>query len=354
MKFHVNKNHFEIILNHLQPFLDKKDSSQITSHIYLETKEEKLQLKATDYEIGLETKVDIKKEIDGNATVNGKKILEIVKRLKEGEITIETDSQNLHIKQGKSKFKLPMFDANEYPKNIVDKNITEIHFDTSSFIQSLKKITPAIDSTNQKPELTGALLEFKDYSFHFVATDTRRLALIKQDIQSIESFSIILPKKAISEISKLFSENIKIFYNETQLIIENEYYSFFTRLINGRFPDYQKILPKELKIQLQLPKDKVIEAIRLINSLSQKIKITLRESEVFFETISIENSEQAQTQFEYQTNIKEEISIGVDSRHILDFLAQIDTNIFEICINEVTTPFIVKSENFLTLILPIN
>lgn len=353
MKFSIEKNKFEVILNHLQPFLDKKDSSQITSHIYLETTENKLFLKATDYEMGLETKVDIKKELDGNATVNGKKILDIVKRLKDGEIILETDSQTFYIKQGRSKFQLPMFDANEFPKSVQDFNQNKINFDTSSFIQSLKKITPAIDQSNQKPELTGALLELKDYSFNFVSTDTRRLAVIKQNIQSIESFSIILPKKAINEISKLFTDNIEIFYSETQLIIKNEYYSFFTKLINGKFPDYEKIIPKEFKTKITLPKDNVIESIKLINSLSQKIKIIFRSNEILFETISSESSEQAQTQFEYQTNIQEEIALGVDSKYILDFLSQIDNNQFEICINEINTPFIIKDDNFSTLILPI-
>lgn len=353
MKFSVNKNSFENVLNHLQPFLDKKDSSQITSHIYFETYENKVLLKATDYEIGLDTKIDIKKEIDGNATVNGKKILEIIKRLKDGDLTLETDSQNIHITQGRSKFKLPMFDTNEFPKNIKSQNQNKINIDTSNFIQSLKKITPAIDSNNQKISLTGALLELKDYHFSFVATDTRRLALMRQDIQSIESFSIILPKKAINEIIKLFPDNMEIYYSDTQLTIQNEHYSFFTKLINDRFPDYEKIIPKEFKIQMNLPKDEIIDAIKLINSLSTKFKMTFKQNEILFETMSNDSSEQAQTQIEFNTGLQEEFSIGIDSRYMLDFLAHIETSEFEICINESNTPFIVKSSNFSTIILPV-
>ncbi len=353
MKCTINKNSFEIVLSHLQAFLDKKDSSQITSHIYLETQENKILLKATDYEIGLETKIDIKKEIDGNATVNGKKILEIIKRLKDGEITLETDTQNIYIKQGRTKFQLPMFDTNEFPKNIQNQDLKKININTSTFIHSLKKVVPAIDSTNQKISLTGALLELKDYYFNFVSTDTRRLAIIKEEIQSIESLSIILPKKAINEITKLFCENIEIFYNETQLTIKNEYYSFFTKLINDKFPDYEKIIPKEFKIQMKLPKDEIIDAIKLINSLSQKFKMTFKNNEILFETISTENSEQAQTQIEYNTGINEEFSIGIDSRYMLDFLSQIESSHFDICINEINTPFVVRDQKFSTIILPV-
>lgn len=353
MKFSIEKSKFEIILNNLQPFLDKKDSSQITSHIYLETHENTLILKATDYEIGLETQINIKKEIDGNATVSGKRILDSIKRLKDKEISIETNGQNLYIKQEETSFELPMFDANEFPKNIQETTQNKINFDTSSFIQFLKKITPAIDSSNQKPELTGALLDLKDYTFNFVGTDTRRLAIVKQKIQSLEKLNLIIPKKAINEILKLFSDEIEIFYNEYQLIIKNQYYTFFTKLINGNFPDYEKIIAKDFRIQTKLPKQNFLESIKIINSISQKIKITFRSNEILFETIQTDNTGKANTQFEYQTNFEEEMNLCVDSRYIIDFLSQIENTEFELCINEAKNPFVLKDGDFSTLILPI-
>ncbi|WP_104696903.1 MULTISPECIES: DNA polymerase III subunit beta [unclassified Helicobacter] len=353
MKFDINKDSFENVLNHLQAFLDKKDSSQITSHIYLETRENKVLLKATDYEIGLDTQIEIKKEIDGNATVNGKKILDIIKRLKDGNLTLETDTQNIYITQGTSKFKLPMFDTNEFPKNIKNQEEKRINIDTSNFIQSLRKVTPAIDGNNQKISLTGALLELKDFHFSFVSTDTRRLALVRQDIQSVESFSIILPKKAINEIVKLFSDEMEIFYSDTQLTIKNQYYTFFTKLINDRFPDYEKIIPKEFKIQMKLPKNEIVDAIKLINSLSQKFKMTFKSNEILFETMSADSSEQAQTKMDFNTQLTNDFSIGIDSKYMLEFLTQIESQEFEICINESNTPFVVKDGNFSTIILPV-
>ena len=98
------------IFTSLQPFLDKKDSSQITSHIYLETRNHQLIAKATDFEMGLCALTDSVNIIEeGIATVNGKQILDIIKRLKEGEVNLYTNNENLHIKQNRSSFKLPMF-----------------------------------------------------------------------------------------------------------------------------------------------------------------------------------------------------------------------------------------------------
>ncbi|PAF43022.1 DNA polymerase III subunit beta [Helicobacter sp. 11S03491-1] len=354
MKLTLSKNNFEIVLNNFQAFLDKKDSSQITSHIYLEIIDTKLLLKATDYEIGIESKIDInKKDSDGNATVNGRKILEIVKRLKDGEIILETDNESLHIKQGKSKFKLPMFNASEFPELPEFNENSKINIEASKFIHSIKKINPAIENSNQKPELGGAFLDIKEYSCNFVATDTRRLAIMKHDTQSIEKLSIIIPKKAITEILKLFYDEFEIFYNQTQLIIKTVHYTFYTKLINGKYPDYEKIIPKNLKNEIKLPKDIITDSIRLINSLSNNIKLIIKPSEIIFESISDESSETATTQIEINTGIDSEISIGANSKYILDFLSQIETSDFYLCLNEPNTPFILKNENFLTIIMPI-
>ncbi|PAF52452.1 DNA polymerase III subunit beta [Helicobacter sp. 13S00477-4] len=357
MKLSLAKNNFEIILNNFQAFLDKKDSSQITSHIYLEIIDSKLLLKATDYEIGIESKIDIiKKESDGSATVNGRKILDIVKRLKDGEIILETENDFIHIKQGKSKFKLPMYNASEFPKSSEIENYKKINIDASKFIYSLRKINPAIESSNQKPELSGALLDIKDYCYNFVATDTRRLAIIKHDTQSIENLSIIIPKKGIIEILKLFYDNyddFEIFYNQTQLIIKNNHYTFFTKLINGKFPDYQKIIPKESKNKIKLPKDVITDSIKLINSLSNNIKFIIKQNDILFESISNENSEKATTQIEINTNINEEITLGANSKSILDFLSQIESTDFTLYLNEPNTPFMLEDNNFSTIIMPI-
>jgi DNA polymerase-3 subunit beta len=114
MKFTINKQQIENIVSSMQPFLEKKDASAITSHIYLEVANNKLNLKATDYEMGLEANIDdITDYEDGKATVNGSNLLNIIRRLKNDNINFEILNNNLKINQSRSNFKLPMYDANE-------------------------------------------------------------------------------------------------------------------------------------------------------------------------------------------------------------------------------------------------
>jgi len=111
MKIIIQKSIIENILVHAGPFLEKKDTSQITSHILLTTSNSKLTLQATDYEIGFLVNTDKLTVIqDGSVTANGKKFLDIIRILKDGEVNLEVKNNLLYITQASSKFKLPTFE----------------------------------------------------------------------------------------------------------------------------------------------------------------------------------------------------------------------------------------------------
>ena len=232
MKISISKSILENILIHSQAFLEKKDSSQINSHLLLKSDSISLIVKATDYEIGLETKTDqVSVDDIGQATANGKKLLDIVKNLRDENVNLETKSNDLLIYQGTTNFKLPMFDAKEFPPFPFEKTLPNINIDTNILINSLKKITPSTDSNNPKFELNGACIDIKKDTINFVSTDTRRLAIINFDNNTEDELELIVPKKAIIEIQKLFLDNTNISYDETHLIITSDHFKFFTKLI---------------------------------------------------------------------------------------------------------------------------
>ena len=177
MKIKSKKSVIESILITMQPFLEKKDDTQITSHIYIEAVINRCQIKATDKEIGLQIITDqMLTEETGIVTVHGKKLLDIIRILKdEEEIVLEKVENHLVVKQRHSKFKLPLFDPEQYPlfPDIDDKDTLSI--DSYALIRNLKKITPAIDTNNPKYELNGADIEIKEKYTDLVGSDTKRL-----------------------------------------------------------------------------------------------------------------------------------------------------------------------------------
>ena len=353
MKIKADKQVIESILINLQPFLEKKDASQITSHIYFEANSHGCTIKATDSEIGLQIVTDsLVIEHEGSFTANGKKLLDIIRILKEGDIVLEILENTLLVKQKHSKFKLPTFDANSFPTFPVIDEKPQIALDSLQLIKNLKKISPAIDTNNPKFELNGALINITETATDLVGTDTRRLAIASIPGTAGEELSLILPKKAILEIQKLFLDQITIYYDETTLIITNDNYFFFTRLINGKFPDYQRIVPNMLKHQITLPKREMLDAIKMITTISHDIKISFRNDTILFNSLSSDNVE-AKTEIELDTGLSETFEISLNSKYILDFLSQVDHDSFEIGFNEPTLPFMVKDDNFMTIIMPI-
>jgi DNA polymerase-3 subunit beta len=353
MKIRAQKQMIESILINLQPFLEKKDASQITSHILFTSQNDLCIVKATDNEIGLQiTAKHILIESEGSFTANGKKLLDIIRILKEGEITLEVIDNMLIVKQKHSKFKLPTFDPSAYPGFPDIQEKPQITLDSLSLIQNLKKISPAIDTNNPKFELNGALINIRHESTDLVSTDTRRLAIATIAGENSEALSLIIPKKAILEIQKLFLDQIHIYYDETNLIIVNENYFFYSRLINGKYPDYQRIIPATVKHSITLPKKEMIDAIKMITTISQDIKLTLLSDVIIFNSLSADNVE-AKTEIEIETGLSEKYELSFNSRYLLDFIAQIEGNGFNLEFNEPSLPFVVRNNNFITIIMPI-
>ncbi len=352
MKFTTQKSKFEIILSSMQPFLEKKDSSAITSHIYIEILNYKLVLRSTDYEMGLEAKINEVTNIDdGKATVNGSNLLNIIRRLKNDEISFEVQNNNLNIKQNTTSYKLPMYNPDEYPSFPITEGINTLDINTINLINSIKKITPAIDNNNPKFELNGSLIDIKNDKINFVSTDTRRLAISYLRNISNDAMKIIVPKKAIIEIQKIFFDESKIKYDETNLVVFNNNYTFFTKLINGNFPDYERIIPSTLKHSFTISKEVLIESIKLITSLKPNIKITFSPEKILFE--SVDEDSEAKTQIAIQLNINEEFYIAVNSKYLLDFLATSDNDIVTIGFNDSNLPFYLEDDKFKTIIMPI-
>ena len=186
---------------------------------------------------------------------------------------------------------------------------------------------------------------------NFCATDTRRLAMNSLENMSNEEVQLIIPKKAIFEIQKLFLDNAKISYDNTNLVIRNENTTFFTKLINGKYPDYERIIPLNLKNNLYIPKNIFIESIKLITSLNSNIKITFTTQGIIFE--SLDTDSVANTQVDIDLNIPNDFYIAVNAKYILDFLSMTTSDKIKIGFNESNLPFYLEDNKFITIVMPI-
>jgi len=349
MHIKISKPTFESIINQCVPFTEKRDNTQITSHILI-IAEKNLTIKATDKEIGLmiNTEAEIIKE--GKATINARKLSNILKTLQNKEIEIKKENDQIIITQDTSIYKLSTFNSEEFPEFPNPDDLNKLEINSGEFIDAMKKIFPVIDTNNPKYELNGALFDLKENT-NFVSTDTKRLAVFYSKGKAKET-KIIVPKRAISEIKRIFNNNMKIFFDNIFLILKDEKIMFFTKLINGTYPAYEKIIPSNFKYILNLPKNEFLSHLKKISIISNEVKITIKKNEIVFESFSDEIAE-AKTSFQIETNI-EEFKFAVNSKYITDFLNVINSESFELCLNEPNIPFMLKEDNFITIIMPLN
>ncbi len=355
MKLQIQKSVFETVITTMSSYLDKKDISSITSHIFINAQNGILNIKATDNEIGLAYKISTANIIDeGSATANGKKLLDIIKSLKDSEITLETVENFLFIRQKGSKYRLPMQIANDFPPFPTIQNRQKIELNAGLLAKSLKKVSSNIENINSKIELTGALIDIKNDHISIVGTDTRRLSVYNLAINSGgEPFNFIIPKKAISEINKLFFEDIEIFYDENIFLAVSKNFEFYTKLINGRYPDYTKVIPSKFKINVNLNREQIADGIRTISMLCEIVKITIAPNKIIFESVSDDNSE-AKTELECENSLTEQITFGIKNRFILDFISSIEDSEFSFGYNGDGVPISLISGDLTTVIMPVN
>ena len=358
MRVIIAKKVLEDIVTNTNPYLDKKDLSSITSHILIRARNGELSIKATDHEIGLSYILPYAMiEEEGEATANGAKLLSVIKGLGDENVTLETMNGALFVKQKKLKYKLPMFDAKDFPNfpTIEGKN----SFNVNALVlgRSLKKIYTSIDTNNPKYELNGALIDVKDGYLNLVGTDTKRLSVFVLNTNMGEfakkDTKILIPKKAISEIQKLFSDKIEIYYDENVLLAVSENFEFFTKLINGKFPNYERVIPTETNFKVNLPRDKFVSGVKAINAMCEEMKVTIKPDGIVFESINEDNSE-AKAEIEANINVSSNLIFGVKNRFLLDFLNSVEEDFFEFDFNNSETAFVLSSGELKTVVMPIN
>ena len=352
MQVDIEKNTIEKLLITVQPFLEKKDLTQITSHIHFKAIENQLFIKATDYEIGIQinsNKCTIKDE--GQATTNGKKILDIIKNLKDGNITLIAENEQLIIKQKTAKFEIPMYNPEDFPPFPKINDTTIIKINKQTFTNGIRKALPCIETNSPRYELSGVLIKFLDDHYDIVSTDTKRLAIINYQEHIEKELSLIIPKRSIIEIQKLIHQESELFIDSNHFIIKQDNVFLFTKLINAEYPAYEKIVPQNINHHLELPKEEVLKDIQMIAALGEIICIEINDDFIRY-TTTAEAQSKAKVDMSFKTDIKA-YKININSKYLIDFLNVTDSEKFTLHLGEENLPFMVSDDNFKTIIMPV-
>ena len=252
MKFSVEKNVLFKSLSHVQSIVEKKNTLPILSNILLEAKGNSLILSATDMDISITDKLNCNIIEEGSTTVSAHTIYDIIRKLPESsEIEIiSNDGKILTLRAGKSKFSLGCLPKKDFPLIELEDSDNQLSIDSQKFLKLINKTRFAISNEETRYFLNGIYFhkiqrENKDF-LSLVATDGHRLAKFdfEQNLDDIPG--VIIPKKTINELCKLladYHEEIKIELNSNKIIFFVDDSILISKLIDGNFPDYKRVIP---------------------------------------------------------------------------------------------------------------
>lgn len=332
----------ETILKPLQVVIgivERKQTLPILSNVLIENQDGKIRFTTTDLEIQITTTTDNEASSNQIAafTVGGKKLQEILRVLPEqSKITIDTKENKAQIKTNKSRFSLQTLPAQDFPKlNNQLENAKRIFLPQKELKKLLLSVQYAMAQQDVRYYLNGVLLIVDGNKLKAVATDGHRLAYNAGTIDGQhEKQEIILPRKAVMELSKLLSdsdESVDLEFSQQQVKVTFSGITLITKVIEGKFPDYERVIPKydnHLNMERIAIQQALQRAAILSNEKFRGVRFVLTEKNL---SIISSNSEQEEAQEEIETDYHgEALDIGFNVNYLMDGLnnTSSDTAVF--------------------------
>lgn len=373
MKVRIGRDELLTGLQRVQGVVEKRNTMPILSNILLEAKQDGVEIVATDLEIGLRGLYKATVLTPGGVTISARKLFEIVKELPSGDIElVAADNNWTTIHAGKSQFKVVGLPSNEYPAlpAIDREGLTPLSGD--GLLELIRKTLFAAGDNDARYILNGLLVTLlateKKTSLRLVGTDGHRLAVAEQEVGTADpkgmpsEMKAIIPKKAAHEIRHLleeggdgepligFSKNLMIFRKSGLLLT--------SRLMEGNYPNYQQVIPKESGKPITVNRAELESALRRVSVLSKDkssaVKVSFASGRMTLYSSSPdygEATEELPAQYEGET-----VNTGFNARYLLDVFNVMDGETLSLQMETALSPCLIQepeSPGFRCVVMPI-
>ena len=339
MKFSTER---EALLKPLQAVIgvvERRQTMPILANVLLSAQQGQLSITATDLEVELVASADMDVDSEGEVTVPGRKLLDICRALPEAaKVSVSLAGDKVTVKSGRSKFTLATLAAAEFPTVEDVKADKTIEIPQSTLAKLLEKTHFSMAQQDVRYYLNGLLIETGDGYLRAVATDGHRLALCQASVDGkLPEKQVIVPRKGVLELQRLLSGegDLTLALGSNHIRIQLDGIRFTSKLIDGRFPEYDRVIPKdpgnELSADRQVLKGALQRTAILSNEKYRGIRLVLKDSGL---VLQAHNPEQEEAEEDVEVQYKgEDMEIGFNVNYLQDALGAIDAD-------EVTLAFV--------------
>ncbi|WKZ25356.1 MAG: DNA polymerase III subunit beta [bacterium] len=364
MKLTVLQENLQRAVTLSSHFVSSKAQLPILSNILLRASKSRLILSATNLETSITTSIPVKMEGEGEITVNGKTFNDLVLNLSSGSIDLEIDKEQLKISSNKFKSNILGSNTADFPTLPYEVGKNTIKLRSKDFAKALSKSLFAVSNDETRPILTGVLFIFSENELKLVSTDGFRLTETKIKLETKQKdFKIIIPKAILNEISKVDEEEISMSWDKenNQVVFGFGDTILSSRVIEGEFPDYEKIIPQSSICELIIDKEEIEKAIKTASVFAREsgniIKLQIKKETLKITAESSASGNQ-ETEIEIKTEeLKQEaIDVMFNFRFLEEFLKIVEADEIKMFVsdNNKASKFLdPKSPNLIHIIMPI-
>lgn len=355
MKVTIERNSLLKTLGHVQSVVERRNTIPILSNVMVEAEGSTVAMTATDLDIAIIEKTDAVVEQAGSTTVPAHTLFDIVRKLPDGsevELSLE-DNDRLVVKAGRSRFTLACLDKEDFP--VMSEGDLPHRFEVAA--EELKRLIDkarfAISTEETRYYLNGIYLHVANTengsALRAVATDGHRLAQVDQDLPegAVSIPGIIIPRKTVGEVRKLIDEidgAIDVSLSETKIRFTFGGVVITSKLIDGTFPDYSRVIPegndKMLEMDCRIFAESVDRVSTISSDKTRSVKLSLGDDAL---TLSVNSPDSGTATEELPASYKADtFEIGFNSRYLLDILSQVEGETVQVLLADPSAPTVLK------------
>lgn len=348
-------------LSKTAPIAERKSPLPILSQVLIDARENRLQLTATDLEVGLQLTYECEVTESGTATVPPKRLFDFVRELPSGPITCEMiESGRLRVFSGVSVIELAGMDPSDYPAWSSFDEVEQTPVKAADLLFMVDKTMFASSSDDARFNLNGILFEKNEEKTRLVATDGHRLALTDGEVNLPLESKVLVPKKSLVELRRVL-ENINgevaLGFDKKNMVVGSDRFKMTLRLIDGDYPDYRKVLPESGRRELEASRQGLIQTLRrvavLTSDRNRGISVTVSPGKMEFKASHPDlGTAQDEVHVEYDG---EEFQMIINVSYLIEALGIIDTEKVSVEYSKEGAPIIIRPvppKNYFNLVMP--
>src|SRR5438128_3831318 len=352
MELVVRKNDLLRELQLFQGIVERKNTIPILTNVVMEAKGDQVSFLATDLEVGLRSKCAASVAKGGSLTLPAKKFFEIVKSLPETDIRIAEDKGGVKVAADRFDSRMQTLPREDFPTLPEGGGTPTTTLSRAALKEMVAKTQFAITGEDTRFFLNGALFVMRPDSMSLVATDGHRLALVTvprngQEGKSDQEDRPILPKKTLGELGRLLMEgdgDMQFERGENHLFFKVGDRILISRMIDGQFPAYERVIPKGNDKHIEFERDRLTNAVKRValmsNERSRAVKFQIEKGKVDVTSSSPDLGEAHETlPVEYSGNA---MQICFDAQYVLDFLAAVATDVISLELKDEVSQAVMK------------